>query len=92
MESLRAACVAVLLTGDADSKAHAARGLQRSWAGGELAIAAVGPPVPDRPARPAQPELLPAGAMPKRGKAGSPRNRFALLHALAHIELNAIDL
>ncbi|MGL6044699.1 MAG: ferritin-like domain-containing protein, partial [Sandaracinobacteroides sp.] len=43
-------------------------------------------------ARPAQPELLPAGAMPKRGKAGSPRNRFALLHALAHIELNAIDL
>ncbi len=30
--------------------------------------------------------------MPKRGRAGSPRARFALLHALAHIELNAIDL
>jgi uncharacterized ferritin-like protein (DUF455 family) len=30
--------------------------------------------------------------MPKRGRAGSPRSRFALLHALAHIELNAIDL
>ena len=30
--------------------------------------------------------------MPRRSKAGSPRARFALLHALAHIELNAIDL
>lgn len=30
--------------------------------------------------------------MPKRRKAGSPAGRTALLHALAHIELNAIDL
>ena len=30
--------------------------------------------------------------MPKRGKAGSETSRIALLHALAHIELNAIDL
>ncbi len=30
--------------------------------------------------------------MPKRGKAGSETGRIALLHALAHIELNAIDL
>lgn len=30
--------------------------------------------------------------MPRRKRAGSPRTRFALLHALAHIELNAIDL
>jgi uncharacterized ferritin-like protein (DUF455 family) len=30
--------------------------------------------------------------MPKRGKAGSERSRIALLHALAHIEFNAIDL
>tara|TARA_Y100001936_G_scaffold254073_1_gene324424 strand:- start:15046 stop:15654 length:609 start_codon:yes stop_codon:yes gene_type:complete len=30
--------------------------------------------------------------MPKRGKAGSQSGRIALLHALAHIELNAIDL
>jgi uncharacterized ferritin-like protein (DUF455 family) len=48
--------------------------------------------MPDRPARPARPELLPPGAMPKRGRAGSAATRFALLHALAHIELNAIDL
>jgi uncharacterized ferritin-like protein (DUF455 family) len=30
--------------------------------------------------------------MPKRGNFGSPAGRIALLHALAHIELNAIDL
>ena len=48
--------------------------------------------MPERPARPARPMLLSPGAMPKRGKAGSARSRFALLHALAHIELNAVDL
>jgi uncharacterized ferritin-like protein (DUF455 family) len=36
--------------------------------------------------------LLAPAAMPRRGRAGSARARFALLHALAHIELNAIDL
>lgn len=30
--------------------------------------------------------------MPRRGKAASEKGRIALLHALAHIELNAIDL
>ncbi len=48
--------------------------------------------MPVRPGRPARPELLPPNKMPKRGKAGSPASRIALLHALAHIELNAIDL
>lgn len=42
------------------------------------------PPV--RPARPARPELLLPNDMPKR------RNIIALLHAIAHIEFNAIDL
>jgi uncharacterized ferritin-like protein (DUF455 family) len=48
--------------------------------------------MPDRPGRPAVPALLAPNQMPKRGKAGSPASRIALLHALAHIELNAIDL
>jgi uncharacterized ferritin-like protein (DUF455 family) len=48
--------------------------------------------MPDRPGRPPAPELLTPNKMPKRGKAGSPASRIALLHALAHIELNAIDL
>jgi uncharacterized ferritin-like protein (DUF455 family) len=47
---------------------------------------------PDRPARPARPELRPPRDMPKRRAAFSEAGRVALLHALAHIELNAIDL
>jgi len=45
----------------------------------------------DRPARPDQPELLPPNKLPRRSKGGL-KGRQALLHALAHIELNAIDL
>lgn len=48
--------------------------------------------MPDRPARPDRPELLPPNRMPKRGKGGSAANRIALIHALAHIEFVAIDL
>lgn len=47
--------------------------------------------VPNRPARPATPVLLPPRHMPKRTYAGQ-TGRIALVHALAHIELNAIDL
>jgi uncharacterized ferritin-like protein (DUF455 family) len=48
-------------------------------------------PAPDRPARPQRPYLVPPGEVPRR-KLGAPTGRVALLHALAHIELNAIDL
>ncbi|TPE61061.1 ferritin-like domain-containing protein [Sandaracinobacter neustonicus] len=92
MQTLREACVAVLLTAGADAKADAARALFARWQAGGIRFSAEGPDVPDRPARPARPELLPPGAMPKRKRAGSPAMRFALLHALAHIEFNAIDL
>lgn len=47
---------------------------------------------PDRPARPEQPELMLPGKMPRRRHAGTLANKIALLHAIAHIELNAIDL
>ncbi|GHA41285.1 rhamnosyltransferase [Amylibacter ulvae] len=46
---------------------------------------------PDVPSRPDAPELLPPNKMPKR-KTGSVKGRAALLHAIAHIELNAVDL
>ncbi|MEL6737436.1 MAG: ferritin-like domain-containing protein [Pseudomonadota bacterium] len=48
--------------------------------------------MPDSPARPEAPELLPPNKMPKRGKGGSERARIALWHSLAHIEFVAIDL
>ena len=48
--------------------------------------------IPDRPARPEKPELRLPRDMPKRRKGGAVGTKIALLHALAHIELNAIDL
>ena len=47
---------------------------------------------PARPNRPERPALTPPRAMKKRRNFGSIAGRIALLHALAHIELNAIDL
>lgn len=49
-------------------------------------------PAPLRPARPEKPPLLRPKDMPRRRKAQTREGRIALLHALAHIELNAIDL
>ncbi|MGN6817898.1 MAG: ferritin-like domain-containing protein [Sphingomonas sp.] len=89
--TIATACRSVLETADPMAKVKRARGVVRAWRRGELAYAFdVG--MPDRPARPAEPELLPPNRMPKRGKGGSERGRIALIHALAHIEFVAIDL
>jgi uncharacterized ferritin-like protein (DUF455 family) len=82
---------AVLLTADPGAKAARSRDLAAAWREGRLEHAFPGA-MPARPARPARPVLLPPSKMPKRGRAGSARSRVALLHALAHIEFNAIDL
>lgn len=82
---------AALLTADPVAKVMAARRVARDWRLGRLGFA-FDAAMPDRPARPASPELLPPNRMPKRGKAGSDRSRIALWHALAHIEFVAIDL
>lgn len=69
----------------------AARKVARDWRLGRLAFR-FDMPLPDRPARPLQPLLLPPNRMPKRGRGQSPRARIAMWHALAHIEFAAIDL
>ena len=82
---------AVLATADARAKAEASRAAAARWREGavvEIGAAAA----PARPARPAKPELKLPRDMPKRRAAGTPESRIALLHAVAHIELNAIDL
>ncbi|MEI7036953.1 ferritin-like domain-containing protein [Fulvimonas yonginensis] len=50
------------------------------------------PPVPmGPPGRPARPRLVEARQVPQRGL-GTPAGRAALVHAIAHIEFNAINL
>lgn len=85
------ACAHVLLTPDPFAKIMAARAVARAWRGGRL-DRRFDVVMPERPARPDTPELLPPNRMPKRGKIGSDRARMAMLHALAHIEFVAIDL
>ena len=86
-EAIRAA----LLTPHPRAKAMAARDVTRRWRLGQLAPR-LELAMPDQPAWPASPELLPPNRMPKRGRGGSDRARIALWHALAHIEFVAIDL
>jgi len=90
-ETLSQAIAAALLTADPRAKAMRTRAVARDWRLGRLAWD-FGTAMPDRPARPDRPELLPPNRMPKRGRGGSDRGRIALWHALAHIEFVAIDL
>lgn len=90
-ETVARAAAAVLLAADPLAKVAAARKAARDWRLGRLDFS-FDVAMPDEPARPATPELLPPNRMPKRGKGGSERGRVALIHALAHIEFVAIDL
>jgi uncharacterized ferritin-like protein (DUF455 family) len=87
---LTAGAVAILGASDPAAKAKASAALVAAWAEGSMPIGAVEPPA--RPARPERPELCPPRDMPRRRNFGSHAGRSALLHALTHIELNAIDL
>ncbi|GAB4576100.1 MAG: ferritin-like domain-containing protein [Rhodothalassiaceae bacterium] len=85
------AALAVLAACDAVQKAARAHEAAERWRAGALAFA-FPEHVPERPGRPDRPLLLPPARMPRRRRAGSHATRIALLHAVAHIELNAIDL
>jgi len=71
------------------SHAHAARWFAARAAGAPIPVGTATPP--RRPARPEKPDLLPPRDVPRR-RTGSLDGRIALLHAVAHIELNAVDL
>ena len=91
MQSVASAIRSALLTADPRAKCFAMRDVARRWRRGRLEWA-FDVEMPDHPARPDAPELLPPNKMPKRGKGGSERARIALWHSLAHIEFVAIDL
>ncbi|MEL6583618.1 MAG: ferritin-like domain-containing protein [Pseudomonadota bacterium] len=85
---------AVLRTADAHEKTALSRKLAAEWfarseSDDPMPIGTASPPL--RPARPDQPALKDPRDVPRR-RPGTPEGRIAILHAVAHIELNAVDL
>ncbi len=91
MTTIARAIRSALLTPEPRAKCFATREVARAWRRGSLAFT-YDVAMPDQPAWPDAPELLPPNRMPKRGKGGSEKSRIALWHSLAHIEFVAIDL
>lgn len=88
--TLAEGAVAILGAAAPADKVRLSAALAARWRSRRLPIGRADPP--PRPARPVRPLLLPPRDMPKRRNFGTTAGRIALLHALAHIELNAIDL
>ena len=92
-QCVRLAALDVLNTPDPGDKTAKAREVAASWFAGQLGLPVNGAPslAPDRPARPEKPDLKPPSQVARR-RLSSIAGRFALLHAVAHIEFNAVDL
>jgi uncharacterized ferritin-like protein (DUF455 family) len=89
---LRALALQALAIADPQAKVAATRALWEAHdAGLEPDPAAVLAPPPGLPGRPSRPRLVDPARVPQRSVA-SPEGRAALLHAIAHIEFNAINL
>ena len=92
MDSLRQYAVGVLTAGDPEMKRAAADAAVAALAGGIAVALDDDPAPPEVPARPERPVLRPPGEVAKRKITAGRDGRVALLHAIAHIEFNAIDL
>lgn len=88
--NLTAAGEHILRTTSPVQKVNFTRSVVRSWRAGKLALGTVRD-VPAKPARPARPVLVAPGQTPKRSFT-TREGRAAFIHAIAHIELNAVDL
>ncbi|MET0891935.1 MAG: ferritin-like domain-containing protein [Pseudoxanthomonas sp.] len=93
MDSLFEAARACLDAASADEKVALTQSHSAAFFRGDLIVDSGAPaPQPVRmPGRPLRPRLVPARELPQRG-IGSAEGRAAFIHAIAHIELNAIDL
>lgn len=93
MTDLHAAAKRCLDATDLAEKLHLTHETWQAFLAGELrADPASPPPEPiTAPGRPTKPQLVNARQVPQRGL-GSTEGRAALVHAVAHIEFNAINL
>lgn len=88
--TLTNAAVQVMNAPDPADKVRLTVAFAKAWNDGVISDIGDASPLM-RPARPEHPILTRPGDMPKRSKGGT-KGRVALLHAIQHIELNAIDL
>lgn len=92
LTSLRQGCIAAIASSDLDKKTGLAQDVSKRWFNRSISLRSpLDPPLPDRPGRPERPLLVPPREMKKRSL-HTLKGRIATLHALAHIELNAVDL
>ena len=90
---LRNAALSWLAEPHPESKASGVRALTKAWAGNKVSLdtAARLTPLSAIPGKPAKPELVSPLGVKRRGM-NTLEGRAALIHALAHIEFNAINL
>src|SRR3569832_1977682 len=92
VENLFDAAAACIAETDAEEKARVSRATAARWRAGALSWAqASAPQAIGAPGRPSRPLLVSPRALPRRGY-HSDDGRAALIHAVAHIEFNAIYL
>lgn len=90
--SLRGGATEAILSADLDRKTLLTQETATRWFERRLSLRSpLDPPLPLRPGRPDKPELVPPRAVEKRSL-HTLNGRIALLHSIAHIELNAVDL
>jgi len=90
-KNLHEAAYRCLLTPRLDEKLQLARALWVDWQNGGLTVEEIELPLLDQAGRPEKPELVSPSEVPRR-KLGSPLGHAAMIHAVAHIEFNAINL
>ncbi len=91
-QSLASGAYDALVCADLDDKVAITNLVSQAWRDRRLSLTCSrNVTAPARPGRPEKPELLPPAEVPKR-PLNSAKGRLALIHAIAHIELNAIDL
>ncbi|MEP1229389.1 MAG: ferritin-like domain-containing protein [Litorimonas sp.] len=81
----------VLMSANPLIKAKNARDMRSAWLEHGVIGETLPIPLPAHPARPKKPTLVDPHEVPRRGF-GTQQGRGVMLHAIAHIELNAIDL
>ncbi|MCB1986491.1 MAG: ferritin-like domain-containing protein [Burkholderiales bacterium] len=92
MESLYEAANRCLQTCEIEEKLRLTQQTATAWRKGLFSLESANNPEPiDEPGRPARPGLVTPGNVPKR-RLGTKSGLVALIHAVIHIEFNAINL